>query len=98
MDHTWALLGVSSMGLGAVVAGTVGIALPEGRRLGALFTLIVGAGVGVAFLGVGPLVSGGEEPSPFVFFVASTAGFVAVCVASFVVLRRSADGSREART
>jgi len=89
MDQTWALLGTAFMGLGGAVAGVVGIALPEGRRLGALFALVVGAGVGVALLGIGPLLSGGEPPSPFMFFVGSAAGFVTVCVASWILWRRS---------
>ena len=46
MNETWVTLGVVCMGLGGVVAGLVGVMLPEGRRLGALFGLIAGAGVG----------------------------------------------------
>ncbi len=41
-NETWVTLGVVCMGLGGVVAGLVGVVLPEGRRLGALFGLIAG--------------------------------------------------------
>ena len=87
-DGTWVSLGVALMGLGGVVAGIVGIALPEGRRLGALFALIVGAGVGVAMLGIGALSNSPEGPSELSFFLSSLAGLVAVCVASWLVWRR----------
>lgn len=78
------------MGLGGVVAGALGIALPEKRRLGAVFPLILGAGVGIAVLGIGPLLTGRDEPSTFMLFLASVAGFVAVCTASWVIWRRAA--------
>jgi hypothetical protein len=87
-DGTWVSLGVALMGLGGVVAGIVGIALPEGRRLGALFALIVGGGVGVALLGVGALSNAPAGPSGFSFFLAASAGLVSVCVASWFVWRR----------
>ena len=42
-EDTWATMAVTMMGLGGVVGGLVGIELPEGRRLGALFALVSGA-------------------------------------------------------
>jgi hypothetical protein len=82
MPETWVAVGVALMGLGGVVAGLLGIVLPEGRRLGALFALIAGAGVGVALLGVGASLNERREPTEFVFFLGSLLGFLAVCGAS----------------
>ena len=88
-DDTWATMAVTMMGLGGVVGGLVGIALPEGRRLGALFALVSGAGVGLASLGVLTLILDDGEPSASTFFYASLLGFVAVCVTAWMVWRRS---------
>ncbi len=90
------MLGLMLMGLGAVVAGLIGVALPEGRRLGALFALIVGAGVGVAVLGLGALVNETGTPTEFTFFLASSLGFLAVCGSSWEVWRRTSKRSRPA--
>lgn len=87
-------LGVASMGLGGLVAGLVGIGLPEGRRLGALFALIAGAGVGLTSLGFGGIGQGFDGPSPFTFFLASVAGLVTVCVSCAIAWRRAAPGRR----
>ena len=92
MPETWVLLAVALMGSGGVVAGLVGIGLPEGRRLGALFALIVGAGVGLLVLGLGSLLVERREPTEFTFFLASLLGFLAVCGASWAVWRRSGEG------
>ena len=89
MQETWITLGVLCMGLGVVVAGLVGVALPEGRRLGALFALIVGAGVGLTVLGLGALLDERKEPSEFVFFLASLLGFLAVSGASWAIWTRA---------
>ena len=94
MDERWATLAVVCMGLGGVVAGLVGVALPEGRRLGALFGLVAGAGVGLVVVGLGSLFDDRSEPTPLVFFVASLLGLVTVCAASWAVWRRSL-GARE---
>jgi drug/metabolite transporter (DMT)-like permease len=91
MPETWVAIGFALMGLGGVVAGSVGIVLPERRRLGALFALIAGAGVGVAVLGVGASLDETREPTEFVFFLASLLGFLAVCGASWAVWRRATD-------
>lgn len=91
MPETWAAVGVALMGLGGMVAGLVGIVLPERRRLGALFALIAGAGVGVAVLGAGAFLDETREPSEFIFFLASLLGFLAVCGASWAVWRRAID-------
>lgn len=88
MDEKWVTLGVMCMGLGGVVAGLVGVMLPEGRRLGAFFSLIVGAGVGLVVIGVGALLDERNEPSELTFFVASLLGFLAVCGASWAVWKR----------
>jgi hypothetical protein len=88
-EQTWVLLGVVVMGSGGVVAGLAGVALPEGRRLGALFALIAGAGVGLAVLGLGALAAEQEEPTEFVFFLASLLGFLTVCGSSWAVWKRA---------
>jgi Na+/proline symporter len=88
MPETWVTLGVIFMGFGVLVAGALGIALPEGQRLGALFTLIAGGGVGLIVLGVGALTSEPREPSEFTFFVGSVLGFLTVCATSWIVRRR----------
>jgi hypothetical protein len=92
-EETWVLRGVVLMGVGGVVAGLAGVALPERRRLGALFALIAGAGVGLAVLGLGALADERKEPTEFVFFLASLLGFLTVCGSSWAVWRR-AIGSR----
>jgi ABC-type uncharacterized transport system permease subunit len=91
MDERWVTLGVMCMGLGGVVAGLVGVVLPEGRRLGALFSLIAGAGVGLVVIGVGSLLDERNEPSELTFFVASLFGLLTVCGASWAVWRRAVD-------
>jgi drug/metabolite transporter (DMT)-like permease len=91
MPETWVTVGIALMGLGGVVAGLLGVVLPEGRRLGALFALIAGAGVGVAVLGVGASLDENREPTEFIFFLASLLGFLAVCGASWAVWRRARD-------
>ncbi|MCD6021957.1 MAG: hypothetical protein K0R20_1667 [Actinomycetia bacterium] len=78
------------MGLGGVVAGLVGVVLPEGRRLGALFALISGAGVGLVVIGLGALLAERNEPTELTFFVASFLGLLTVCGASWAVWRRAA--------
>lgn len=93
MDETWVTLAVMCMGLGGVVAGLVGVVLPEGRRLGALFALIAGAGVGLVVIGLGALLDERNEPTELTFFLASLLGLVTVCGASWAVWRRAA-GSR----
>ena len=87
--ETWVTLGVMLMGLGVLVAGALGVSLPEGQRLGALFALIVGAGVGLVVLGIGSLLSDEHEPSEATFFVGALLGFLAVCVAAWIVRKRA---------
>jgi hypothetical protein len=94
MDETWVTLGVMCMGLGGIVAGLVGVALPEGRRLGALFALIAGAGTGVMVLGFGALLDERKEPSELTFFLGSLLGLLTVCGSSWVVWKRAADARR----
>jgi MFS family permease len=95
MEETWVTLGVVCMGLGGVVAGLVGVVLPEGRRLGALFGLIAGAGVGVAAIGLGALLNEQKEPSELTFFVASLFGFLVVCGSSWLVWKRAIETRTE---
>ena len=97
MEETWVTLGVVCMGLGGVVAGLVGVVLPEGRRLGALFALIAGAGVGVAAIGLGALLSENREPTELTFFLASLLGFLAVSGSSWLVWKREIDARTEPR-
>ena len=95
MEETWVTLGVVCMGLGGVVAGLVGVVLPEGRRLGALFGLIAGAGVGVAAIGLGALLNEPKEPSELNFFVASLLGLLAVSGSSWLVWKRATEARSE---
>ena len=95
MEETWVTLGVVCMGLGGVVAGLVGVVLPEGRRLGALFGLIAGAGVGVAAIGLGALLNEPKEPSEVTFFVASLLGLLAVSGSSWLVWKRATEARSE---
>jgi len=41
------ILGVILIGLGGLVGGIAGVAFPDGQRMGALFALVSGAGVGI---------------------------------------------------
>ena len=79
------------MGLGGIVAGVVGVVLPEGRRLGAIFALIAGAGVGVVIIGFGSLLNERKEPTEVTFFLASLFGLITVCGASWAVWKRALD-------
>jgi hypothetical protein len=96
MEETWVTLGVVCMGLGGIVGGLVGVVLPEGRRLGALFGLIAGAGVGVAAIGLGALLNEQKEPSELTFLVASLLGLLAVCGSSWLVWKRAIVARTEA--
>lgn len=91
MEETWVTLGVVCLGLGGIVAGFVGVVLPEGRRLGALFALIAGAGVGVVVIGLGALMNERKEPTELTFFLASLLGLISVCGASWAVWKRAVD-------
>ena len=62
MDEKWVTLGVMCMGLGGVVAGLVGVMLPEGRRLGAFFSLRF-RGTKAPVKRVGCLPPGATRPS-----------------------------------
>jgi len=95
MEETWVTIGVVCMGLGGVVAGLVGVVLPEGRRLGALFGLIAGAGVGVAAIGVGALLSENKEPTELTFFLASFLGLLVVSGSSWLVWKRAIEARSE---
>jgi hypothetical protein len=89
----WLVLGVIFIGLGGVVAGIAGMAFPDGQRLGALFALIAGGGVGIVAYGLAALFSYRYTPSEFEFFGASILGLVTVCAAVWGLHRRTADRS-----
>lgn len=91
MEETWVTLGVVCMGLGGIVAGLVGVVLPEGRRLGALFGLIAGGGVGVVVIGLGALLNERKEPTELTFLLASLLGLLTVCGASWAVWKLAVD-------
>jgi hypothetical protein len=97
MEETWVTLGVVSVGLGGVVAGLVGVVLPEGSRLGAFFALIAGAGVGVAAIGVGALLTENKEPTELTFFLASLSGLLVVGGSSWLVWKRAIEARTEPR-
>jgi hypothetical protein len=77
--------GVVLMGAGAVVAGVVGIALRGVERLGAFFTLVIGAGVGLAALAVGTRNTTSSNDDATAFLIASALGFIAVAVSAGIL-------------
>jgi hypothetical protein len=77
--------GVVLMGGGAVVAGVVGIALRGVERLGAFFTLVIGAGVGLAALAVGTRNTTSSNDDATAFLIASALGFIAVVLSAGVL-------------
>jgi hypothetical protein len=77
--------GVVLMGAGAVVAGVVGIALRGVERLGAFFTLVIGAGVGLAALAVGTRNTTSSNDDATAFLIASALGFIAVVVSAGIL-------------
>lgn len=92
-------IGMMLVGLGAVSAGVVGALLPAEQRLGAVLSLVAGAGVGLVVLAIG--APGSDEPPGPVFLVGSIAGFLTVSTVLGVVWRRSVRdhaGRREARS
>ena len=77
--------GVVLMGAGAVVAGIVGIALRGVERLGAFFTLVIGAGVGIAALAVGTRNTTASNDVDTAFLIASALGFIAVVLSAGIL-------------
>jgi hypothetical protein len=77
--------GVVLMGAGAVVAGIVGIGLRGVERLGAFFTLVIGAGVGLAALAVGTHNTTASNDDATAFLIASALGFIAVVVSAGIL-------------
>jgi hypothetical protein len=73
------------IGLGGLSAGIVGILLPASHRLGALFALVAGAGVGVITLAA--LADPDSEPAEGVFLIASAAGLLTVAVGLIIAWR-----------
>ena len=86
--ESWAAFGIVFTGLGILIGGAAGIFLSSGDRLGALFALIAGFGVGVVVLGLGSVVAG-YEFSLSLFFLAGLLGLVAVCAGVWLVIRTS---------
>lgn len=76
-EEMWPLIGMVLTGLGIVVGGSAGLLLPRGRRAGAVWSLMIGAGVGFIVLALGTGVRGYEE-SLFMFFLAGLLGFLTV--------------------
>ena len=77
------------IGLASVLTGIVALQLPPGRRLEAILALVVGAGVGVAFLAIGTAFANSEvQREQTAFFVASIAGFVGVIISLAAIRRR----------
>jgi hypothetical protein len=77
--------GVVLMAAGAVVAGIVGIALRGVERLGAFFTLVIGAGVGLAALAIGTRNTTSSSDVDTAFLIASALGFIAVVVSAGIL-------------
>ena len=77
--------GVVLMGAGAVVAGIVGIALRGVERLGAFFTLVIGAGVGIAALAVGTRNTTASNDVDTACLIASALGFIAVVLSAGIL-------------
>jgi hypothetical protein len=88
MDAT-VMWGFILIGAGALVAGIVGITLPTGERLGAFFTLVIGAGVGVAALALGTRNVSSQSNGETAFLVASALGLVAVVVSAGILWMRA---------
>jgi hypothetical protein len=89
----WLILGVIFIGLGGLVGGIAGVAFPDGQRMGALFALISGVGVGIVTYASAALLSADYTPSEFEFFGASLLGFLTVCAAVWALRRRTAGRS-----
>jgi hypothetical protein len=81
-------IAVVLIGLAAVSAGMLGLALPAGEKIAAALPLVVGAGVGVIVLAIGSQVVNNNPSSlESVFLVGSALGFAAT-LASLALLWR----------
>jgi len=76
------------IGVGAVVAGLLGMILPAKERLAAVLALVVGAGVGVAALAIGTHNVTDPNRAADAFLIASALGLVAVIVGSLILWDR----------
>jgi hypothetical protein len=88
MDAT-VMWGFILIGAGALVAGTLGIALPARERLAAFLPFVIGAGVGVAALAIGFHNTATPTEGERAFLIASSLGFIAVVVSAAIVWRRA---------
>jgi hypothetical protein len=88
MDTT-VMWGFILIGAGGLVAGVLGLALPAKERLAAAFSLVIGAGVGVAALAVGAHNVGSSSNAETAFLIASALGFIAVMVSAAVLWLRA---------
>jgi hypothetical protein len=91
MEQTYMTWGMVTIGVGGMLAGGTGLFLPEGHRLSALLSLVLGAGVGLASLFVQMLPDDGSEMqgSAKAFLVASVLGLVGVVAGLVVAVLRS---------
>ena len=81
------------IGVGAVAAGLLGLALPARERLAAAFPLVIGAGVGVVALAIGTYNTTSPNDAENAFLIASALGCACVLISSAFVWRRL--GSKE---
>jgi hypothetical protein len=85
---TTVMWGFILIGVGAVAAGLLGLALPARERLAAAFPLVLGAGVGVVALAIGTYNSTSTTDAETSFLIASALGCAAVLLSSAFVWRR----------
>ena len=80
------------IGAALALAGGFGVVLPPGDRVGVVFSLLAGAGVGIASLAVMFPTDGDLEECWLVFFVSSIVGFATVVTGLTVTWRRARRG------
>ena len=96
-EQTYVTVAMASIGLGAVLAGIVGMLfLPKGEQLSAVLALMVGAGIGLASLFILLLADAdsGREPEQAAssFMIAAFLGLGGVVASLALLVRRTRDG------
>jgi hypothetical protein len=86
--NTSVMWGFIFIGVGAVVAGVLGLALPAKDRLAAFLALVIGAGVGVAALAIGTHSVTNPDDADDAFLIASALGLFTVVVSSLFLWLR----------